>query len=119
MPKQTQDFVVKMVDEVAVVRFINKSLIVPHEVERITAELNDLILQGTHRIVLDFKHVEYVSSSALSMLIALNHRLTDLKGGLVLSHPQRILELLDISKTRRLFKIADDPNAAIELLKAK
>ncbi len=115
MEKQSQDFVVRQTDGVTVIRFINKNLTAPHDLERISNAFNDLLGAGAHRIVLDFKHVEYISSAALGLLISLNKRLADLKGGLVLSHPESILELLRVSRTEKLFKVAADPKVAVTM----
>jgi anti-anti-sigma factor len=119
MPRRIRDFVVKKIDEVSVVRFINKSLIAPGEVEKISSSIHGLIEGGACRFVLDFKNVELVSSSTLSMLLDLKKRLAKIQGALVLVSSRRLRELLDISKTRRLFKVTDDAQAAIDQIKAE
>ncbi|MGA2500996.1 MAG: STAS domain-containing protein [Tepidisphaeraceae bacterium] len=115
MEKQTQDYVVRELDGVTVVRFTNKSLTATHDLDRIAHELNELVATGTHRIVLDFKHVEYISSAALGMMISLHKRLDDLKGGLILSHPENIADLLRVSRTDKFFRTAADPKVAVKI----
>ncbi len=115
MEKQTQDYVVREVDGVTVIRFTNKNLTATHDLDRIAHELNELLAGGAHRMVLDFKHVEYISSAALGMLISLHKRLNDLQGGLVLSHSENIADLLRVSRTDKFFKTSPDPKAAVKM----
>jgi anti-sigma B factor antagonist len=115
MERQTQDYVVRELDGVTVVRFTNKNLTATHDLERIAGELNELLAGGAHRLVLDFKHVEYISSAALGMLISLHRRLEDLKGGLILSHSETIADLLRVSRTDKFFKTASDPKIAVKM----
>jgi hypothetical protein len=49
------------------------------------------------------------------MLIALLRKMQAVGGAMVLSHPETIDELLTISRTGSLFKIAADPKAAVSM----
>ncbi|MFI5378974.1 MAG: STAS domain-containing protein [Tepidisphaerales bacterium] len=115
MERQTQDYVVRELDGVTVVRFTNKNLTATNDLDRIASELNELLANGAHRMVLDFKHVEYISSAALGMMISLHKRLNDLEGGLILSHSENIADLLRVSRTDKFFKTASDPKVAVKM----
>ena len=106
MPQQQQqlhahynarDFIIRQYDGVTVVRFTTSHLVGGQDLDRITAGLRDLIDAGVRKLVLDFKHVRYINSATLSMLLAVHTKLTEVRGKLVLSHPENIAELLRIS----------------------
>lgn len=118
MAKNTRSLIVKKVAGVSVVRFMNKKLIDPQDVEVFSTHLHDLIEKGAQRLVLDFKHVEFVCSSTLSMLLSLSKQLVKSRGALAIVHSTRLLDLLKISRTYSLFKIADSSRSAIKLLNA-
>ena len=116
MAEQNKNFVIREVDGITYIRFINRNLTGTEDVERISRDIYDLLVAGARRVVLDFKHVDYISSAALGLLIALSQKITELKGGLVLAHPDNIMPLLKISRTERLFKTATDGKTAMEML---
>ena len=49
-------------------------------------------------------------------MIAVNRKMQEVAGKLVLSHPEKIHELLRVSKTQKLFTLADDPKIAVEMI---
>jgi len=98
-----------------VVRLKNPNLTGALEVNRITDEIKGMIDAGVLKLVICFKHVQHCGSAGLGMMIAVNKKIKDAGGRLVLSHPENIEELLRISKTASLFKIASDPKAAVHL----
>lgn len=122
MPPEAQthysarDFIMRQYDGVTVVRFTTEHLVGGQDLERITAEVQNLIDAGAHRLVLDFKHVRYINSATLSMLLAVHAKLNALGGRLVLSHPENIAELLRISRMEKLFPTAENPKLAVAML---
>jgi len=117
MEYETEDYKVREYDGVTVVRLKHANLTGLLEVTRLSEELKALIDSGIRKLVIDFKHVDHCGSSALGLLIALNKQMQSAGGKMVLSHPESIDELLKISKTHTLFKIASDPKAAVLMFK--
>jgi anti-anti-sigma factor len=113
---ETADLVVREVKGVTIVRLKNANLTGVLEIQHITSELDRLIEKGVRRLVFDFKYVRHAGSSALGLLIALQKKM-DAKGGkMVLSHSENIHDLLHVSRTASLFKLANDPKAAFAML---
>ena len=113
---ETDEYKVRHYEGVRVVRFKTQNLTGILEVNRISDEIQNMIAQGVRKLVLDFKHVEHCGSAALGMMIAVNRKMQDVSGKLVLSHPEKIEELLRVSKTQKLFQLADDPKIAVEMI---
>ena len=112
---ETNEYKVRHYDGVRVVRFKTANLTGILEVNRIGDEIKSMIDQGVRMLVLDFKHVEHCGSAALGMMIAVNRKMQEAKGRLILSHPEQIQELLDVSRTAKLFTLADDPKVAVRM----
>lgn len=115
MEYQTEDYKVRDFDGVTVVRLKNPNLTGLLEVTRIGDELKKMIDGGIRKLVVDFKHVEHCGSSGLGLLIALHRKIDAAGGKMVLAHPERIEELLRISKTASYFTTAPDAKAAVEM----
>ena len=124
MPQQQQelhahysarDFIMRQYDGVTVVRFTTEHLVGGQDLDRITAELRDLIDAGVRKLVLDFKHVRYINSATLSMLLSVHAKLSEVHGKLVVSHPENIAELLRVSKMEKLFPTAENPKLALTM----
>src|SRR5438552_910494 len=112
MDYENDEYKVREMDGVTVVRFKNANLTGLLEVNRIGEEIKAMIDGGVKKLVVDFKHVQHCGSAGLGLLIALNKRMQATGGKLVLSHPENIEELLRVSKTTSLFTIAADPKLA-------
>jgi anti-anti-sigma factor len=112
MEYETEDYKVRDFEGVTVVRLKNANLTGLLEVTRIGDELKALIDKGIQKLVIDFKHVQHCGSAGLGLLIALHRKMVANKGKMILSHPERIEELLRISKTANYFTTAPDPKAA-------
>jgi anti-anti-sigma regulatory factor len=66
--------------------------------------------------VFDFKYVRHASSAALGLLIALQKKMDTNGGKMILSHSENIRDLLHVSRTSSLFRLADDPKSAFAML---
>ncbi len=115
MDYETADIVVREVDGVTIVRVRNANLDGMIEIQRITAELDLILDRGVRKIIFDFKYVKHAGSAALGMMIALQKKMAKLEGKLVISHAEKIDELLRVSRTASLFKLAPDPKAAFKM----
>ena len=113
---QTDDYTVRLRDGVTVVRLNTPSLTGTLEINRISSDLKGMIQGGLRKLALDLKHVEFCGSAALGLLIDINRRLRAAGGRLVLSHAEKIEELLRVSRTASLFTLAPGPQEAIAIL---
>lgn len=111
------DLVTRHIDGVTVIRLRLSNVTSAADITRLTATIKEMIDSGSTRVVLDLKHVRYVGSATLGMLLALHQSISDKGGKLVLSRYEPVAQLLRISKTGRLFMLAPDPKSAVALIK--
>lgn len=111
------DLIVRHVDGVTVIRLKLSNVSSAADISRLTATITEMIESGSTRMVLDLKHVRYVGSATLGMLLALQQTINQQGGKLVLSHSESVEELLRISKTARLFTLAPDPKKGLAMIK--
>jgi anti-sigma B factor antagonist len=70
------------------------------------------------RVALDLLKVDYLSSSAVAILVGLKRRVDTRNGKMVLFHVQPIVrDLLKVMKLDRYFPFADDEHTAIASLR--
>ena len=117
MEYETPDLMVRVQDHVTIVRVKTVNLTSMGDIGRLSTSLDTLVRDGARRLIVDFKLVQHVGSAALGALIALQKRMKDLGGRMVISHPEHIQELLQVSQTIKLFEIAPDSKSAFKLLK--
>src|SRR6516164_10215193 len=101
---------VKDVNGIAVVDFVNSQLMFASSiVQEIGDELDSLVTNRGHtKIVLDFAHVQYVSSSMLAQLARLQRTIEQAKGQLrVCGLGPVLLDTFRIGHFDRLFAIYD------------
>jgi anti-anti-sigma factor len=68
--------------------------------------MNDLLEAPPKTVILDFKEVTYIDSSALGMLLLLRENLEESETQLLLRHPrEQVAKMFDISKFSILFTI--------------
>jgi anti-sigma B factor antagonist len=73
------------------------------------------IKPGQARIILDLKHVPFIDSSGLGVLVVAQAAAEKANGAVRLLHlSQRHIELLVLTRLSTLFQIYDDENAAID-----
>jgi anti-anti-sigma factor len=107
----------------ALVVFRTPSLMNAAEMERITADLARLVRQDapTH-LVLDFRHVHYASSQALSLVLLLKQMLNQGQPGggrLVLCRlGSQLIRLLNITRLDRILTIKATRTEAISAMSA-
>ncbi len=88
------------------------------EASQINEQVNSLIDQGKHVILVDLDNVEWMNSSGLGILIGAMTTLKNNNGELALVHiSDRIRNLLKITKLVDVFKLYDNIDQAIEDLK--
>jgi anti-anti-sigma factor len=76
--------------------------------------VDDFIVQGETRIIIDFKSLEYISSAGLQSVLALAKRLEMINGTVILSDLNgAVKEVFDISGFSSIFPIYDNLDAAL------
>src|ERR1700722_390148 len=93
--------------DVRVVEFVDNKILDEANIKEIGDSLHALIeAKDRPKILLDFMHVDHLSSAALGMLINLNSKLKQQSGELRLVNikPQ-IMEVFVITKLNKLFRI--------------
>lgn len=109
---ETEDLLIRQVKGITIARVRYPTLNGMVEIIRMTDELNKLIDTGVRKLIFDCKYVRFAGSAALGMLLAVQKRLVSNGGKLVISHSENLDELLRVSRTAKLFKLADDPKEA-------
>ena len=80
--------------------------------------LNRCIEQGSHKIILDFAGVDYVSSVGLRALMVGAKRVAPLGGKIVICAPQaRVLKLLELAGFTSILTVAATRDDALERLR--
>ncbi len=84
------------------------------EAGEINEQINNFIDKGKINIIIDLKHVEWMNSSGLGILIGVITTLKNNNGKMVLTNvSERILNLLKITKLINVFEIEQDFDSAI------
>ena len=103
---------------VTVVTFADSKIIDEEEIQELGQELYDLVERENHRkFVLNFSHVEFLSSAALGKLISFEKKVSTHDGELILTNIRpEIYEVFAITKLTKLFQIKDDEADALAVL---
>jgi anti-anti-sigma factor len=84
----------------------------------VEARLNKLIAEGARKVVCDFSQTEYLASAGLRVLITATRSIQKAGGKLVLcSVKPYVLEVFDISGLKKIFKMYESADAALQDLK--
>ena len=112
---------VEDVDNVAVVDFVDSSLMFEANlVEEIGDELLGIVTdQGKQKLLVDFRNVQYVSSTMLAQLARLAKEVQKQKGQLKITGLGPVLkDTFRISHLESLFMIYDDRASALKTFRA-
>ena len=84
-------------------------------IEALGDHINALLSQGRPRIVLDFKKVQYISSSMVGVLVGSRQAAEQAGGQLILAGlNERLHELLRLTRLDRMFRIEPDLRTAMK-----
>jgi anti-sigma B factor antagonist len=116
-PPRRRRLEVEQIGDVSVVNFVDRKILDEQNIQIIGDQLFSLVDQeGRRQILLNFGNVEYLSSAALGKLITLNKKVQTAKGKLVLCNiAPEILEVFEITKLDKFFKIEGEEQAALQL----
>ena len=103
---------------VSVVTFADSKIIDEDEIQELGQELYDLVeREGHRRFILNFSHVEFLSSAALGKLISFEKKVSTHDGELILTNIRpEIYEVFAITKLTKLFTIKDDEADALAVM---
>src|SRR5215212_817644 len=110
-------FNVSTIGESTVVEFTSSSLMDPIELEQIAKDLYKLIdEEDKRRIVLDFERVQYLSSQAIGILLAMQKKLSALKKSTLIlcGVGARLMELLRITRLDKVLTIKASQKEAMK-----
>jgi anti-sigma B factor antagonist len=110
---------VQEIEKYTIVQFTTSSLMDPVQLEEISAAVYRLVdAEDKRRIILDFEQVEYLSSQALGILMALNKKLGKLPHSqLVLCGVgPTLLQLLKITALDKVLKIKPTQKEALKVV---
>ena len=103
------------IGNVTVIRFKVDRLVADEEILEFETELNRLIEGPSPRVLLDFKALRQMSSSALGKLLALRRKIAESHGEFKLCRLNADLrEVFEITKLNQTFPIFDDEASALK-----
>jgi anti-anti-sigma factor len=118
MSNAPDDLTLRQVEDVLIAHFEVDNLLSLTEVSTVGNRLTAMVHEDPARhLVLDLGKVRYSGSAALGMLISLSKALLERKCRLILTGTEHIDSLLKISRTRAVFEVAPNADAAIAALK--
>ena len=106
---------VSKIGDVTVVKFLDKKILDETNIQELGVELFGLVEQDNRKsILLNFSHVECLSSAALGKLITLDRKVKAAKGRLKMSNIRpEIFEVFQITKLNKVFDIRNDEAEAV------
>lgn len=118
MPESQPKLKTRKQGGVTVIEFEDRKILEELIINQIGERLSEIIeAESDPRLLLDFQHVEHLSSAALGMLITLNKQLTERHGRLVLANINKdIYEVFKITRLNKLFNIQNSTDDAIKAL---
>jgi anti-sigma B factor antagonist len=118
MADETRRLDLEDIDDITVVRFIDKKILDETNIQIIGNQLFGLVEEdGRRKIILDFSTVEYLSSAALGKLITMHKKVKEAKGQLILCNIRKdILEVFTITKLNKVFDIQDNLEKSLSRL---
>jgi anti-sigma B factor antagonist len=117
MPGPAQ-LLIHSIRDITIVDLQEKSILDTSQIEQIGTELYDQVENRCHkRLILDFTKVQFLSSSALGMLITLQKKVAAAKGELVLCGMRKdLMKVFEITKLNKLFTFRPDEKEALAKL---
>ncbi len=109
---------IQPIEKYTVVEFHTPSLMDPVQLDRISAAVYRLVDAEDHRtLVLDFEQVQFISSQAIGMVMALKNKLDKLPHSslVICGVGTKLLELLRITGLDRKLKIKPSQKEAVKV----
>lgn len=82
-------------------------------------EIEKLIKTGIYKYILDFEHLEYISSAGIGVFFGISPKLREHQGGFVFIHVRRkIYKLFEMIGLTAIFRIKDTLEEALKELES-
>ena len=95
------------------------SLIEKHQAEDLLEEINELLIEGSNRIIIDLSKLNYLNSSGLGVILSILTRTSKAGGEVVISGVNdRLNNLIVITKLDAVFQFSKNRSEAAERLKS-
>ena len=92
-------------------------LIAPNQSKEVLGEVEEAIIEGTLNVVVDLSEIKTMNSTGLSLLIGILTKARNAGGeAIITSLPEKVNELMIITKLYTVFTVAETIEAAEELL---
>jgi len=101
--------------DVTVVNFEDSSILDAAQIEAIGKALYDLVdVRNVRKLILDFSKVQFLSSSALGVLITLRNKSAAARGTLVICGLRKdLMQVFEITNLKKLFTFRSDEEEAL------
>ena len=114
----TTHFIVQNIDKATVIEFKTASLLDPLDLQNIADNLYPIIdNQDKRHIILDFERVQYLSSQAIGIVLAMHKKLNSLKNSklILCSVGPKLMELIKLTRLDRLLTIKATQKEAVNV----
>lgn len=82
-----------------------------HTVINFERSVDELVAEGTEKVLLDLQNLSYISSAGISALMGLTHRLRQREGELILLRPsEKVHRVFRTLGFTNIFRIVEDPS---------
>lgn len=96
---------------------LSGELIDKNQATNLVKNIDELLIEGKNKLIIDLSNLKYMNSSGLNVLIQLLTK-TRTNGGesVIFNVSKKVNDLLVITKLNTLFKVADSKESAIKML---
>jgi anti-sigma B factor antagonist len=96
---------------------LSGELIDKNQATDLVKNIDELLIEGKNKLIIDLSNLKYMNSSGLNVLIQLLTK-TRTNGGesVIFNVSKKVNDLLVITKLNTLFKVADSKESAIKML---
>ena len=92
-------------------------LIAPNQTTELLEDVSELVAEGSLNIIVDLSGIETMNSTGLNMLITILTKARNAGGEAIVANlPDKVKELMVITKLNTVFSVAESLDAAVELL---
>ena len=97
--------------------YLSGVLIAPNQSTGLIEEVEEMVVEGMQNIIVDLSGIESMNSTGLNVLIGILTKARNAGGEAVIANvPDKVNELMVITKLNTVFTVADSIEAAVELL---
>jgi anti-sigma B factor antagonist len=115
-PQARRRFNIDLVEGILVVTFTTPRIVQEEDIQATFEQLQALVDEKAGReLILDFRKVQFLSSSVLGRLVLLQKKVAATKGRMILcAIAKEIFEVFKITKLDKVFTVKEDAKAALK-----